>query len=109
MPDELELELEASVFTKMRYLRILEIGEVQLDEDLTYLSKQLRFLNWRSYPSQYLPSNFESPYLYRLFLRASQTKKLWNGQKVSTNNAHVENSTLIRKTNMGWMGYSSPC
>ncbi|CAK9313934.1 unnamed protein product [Citrullus colocynthis] len=48
VPDELELELEASVFTKMRYLRILEIGEVQLDEDLTYLSKQLRFLNWRS-------------------------------------------------------------
>ncbi|KAA0039322.1 TMV resistance protein N-like [Cucumis melo var. makuwa] len=76
-----EIELEGKVFEDMRSLKILEIGNVEVSGDFTHLSKQLRLLNWHSYPSQCLPLSFESRYLFQLLLPLSQTRQLWNGQK----------------------------
>ncbi|XP_031741448.1 protein SUPPRESSOR OF npr1-1, CONSTITUTIVE 1 [Cucumis sativus] len=76
-----EVKLEGKVFEDMRSLKILEIGNVEVSGDFTHLSKQLRLLNWQSYPSQCLPLRFESRYLFQLLLPLSQTRQLWNGQK----------------------------
>lgn len=86
-----EIELEGKVFEDMRSLKILEIGNVEVSGDFTHLSKQLRLLNWHSYPSQCLPLSFESRYLFQLLLPLSQTRQLWNGQKVSTYKYHIIN------------------
>ncbi|XP_038891073.1 disease resistance protein RPV1-like isoform X2 [Benincasa hispida] len=76
-----EVELEGKVFEDMTCLKILQISNVKVIGDFTHLSKQLRLLNWHSYPSECLPLRFDSRYLFQLLLPLSQTRQLWNGQK----------------------------
>lgn len=52
--EEEELALEADSFTNLTELRILEINNVQLLQDIEFLSNQLRLLNWPGYPSKRL-------------------------------------------------------
>ncbi|XP_059659415.1 disease resistance protein RUN1-like isoform X2 [Cornus florida] len=58
LPMNGELHVRADAFTKMRKLRLLKINGVQLDGCLTYLSNELRYLDWEGYPHEYLPHNF---------------------------------------------------
>ncbi|XP_059659419.1 disease resistance protein RUN1-like isoform X2 [Cornus florida] len=58
LPMNGELHVRADAFTKMRKLRLLKINGVQLDGCLTYLSNELRYLEWEGYPHEYLPHNF---------------------------------------------------
>ncbi|KAL5778632.1 hypothetical protein ACOSQ2_009369 [Xanthoceras sorbifolium] len=73
--------LDGKSFSNMRNLRLLKISNVDLSEDLQYLSDELRFLKWPEYRSSSLPLNFQPWNLFELNLCRSRIKYLWNGMK----------------------------
>ncbi|KAK3228860.1 hypothetical protein Dsin_000741 [Dipteronia sinensis] len=73
--------LDGKSFPSMSKLRLLEISNVDLSEDLIYLSNELRFLTWDGYPSNSLPSMFQGRKLFELNLCHSKIKYLWKGMK----------------------------
>ncbi|KAL5778621.1 hypothetical protein ACOSQ2_009358 [Xanthoceras sorbifolium] len=73
--------LDGKSFSSMRNLKLLKISNVDLSENLQYLSNELRFLKWPEYPLNYLPLNFQPPNLFELNLCHSRIKYLWKGVK----------------------------
>ncbi|KAK4573880.1 hypothetical protein RGQ29_031723 [Quercus rubra] len=88
--------LSAEAFSKMKNLRLLKIsseiingtmqlpkdlirGKVQLPQGLSYLSNELRFLEWHGYHLKCLPTNFQLNKLVELRMHCSGIKQLWNG------------------------------
>ena len=91
--------LSAEAFSKMKNLRLLKIsseiingtmqlpkdlirGKVQLPQGLSYLSNELRFLEWHGYHLKCLPTNFQLNKLVELRMHCSGIKQLWNGNMV---------------------------
>ncbi|XP_040995190.1 TMV resistance protein N-like [Juglans microcarpa x Juglans regia] len=82
LPFQKEENLNAETFSKMKKLRLLKIRYGQLPEDLSYLSNELRLLEWFGYPLKSFPSTFQPDKLVELRMPCSQIKQLWiNGTK----------------------------
>ncbi|KAK9995184.1 hypothetical protein SO802_024887 [Lithocarpus litseifolius] len=90
MPIEAKERLSAEAFSKMKLLRFLKIGYVhapqdriggpiQLPQGLSYLSNELRIIDWRGYPLKSLPTSFQPNKLVELRMRYSDIKQLWKG------------------------------
>ena len=90
MPIKAKERLSAEAFTKMKILRFLKIGYVhppqdliggpiQLPQGLTYLSNELRIIDWRGYPLKSMPTNFQPNKLVELRMHYSDIKQLWKG------------------------------
>ncbi|KAK0592821.1 hypothetical protein LWI29_026044 [Acer saccharum] len=75
------IHLDGKSFSGMINLRLLQINNVDLSEDLEYLSNELRYLKWHGYPSNSLPSNFRPRKLFALDLCHSRIKYLWKGME----------------------------
>ncbi|XP_024027298.1 disease resistance-like protein DSC1 [Morus notabilis] len=81
-----EIHLEPTAFRKMSNLRLPKIynsssvkkGKLDL-EDLQYLPRSLRYLEWHEYPLKYLPSNFKPKNLVDLKMPYSHLEQLWVG------------------------------
>ena len=79
--------LSAEAFLKMKKLRLLKIrneeppkdGKVKLPKSLSYLSDELRILEWHGYPFKSMPTSFEPNKLVELRMRCSRIKHLWKG------------------------------
>ena len=82
--------LSAEAFSNMKKLRLLKIhntrhskdlfrGNVQLLQGLSYLSNELRFLEWRGYHLKFLPNNFQPNKLVKLIMCYSGIRQLWKG------------------------------
>ena len=93
MPIEAKERLSAEAFSKMKNLRFLKIGYVhslqdlirgplQLPQGLSYLSNELRILDWYGYPLKSLPTSFQPNKLFELRMRYSDIKQLWKGTMV---------------------------
>ncbi|KAK0574330.1 hypothetical protein LWI29_021930 [Acer saccharum] len=65
----------------MSNLRLLKISNVDVSEDMIYLSNELRFFKWHGYPLKSLPSNFEAHKLFELNLCHSRIRYLWKDVK----------------------------
>ena len=96
--------LSAEAFSKMKNLGLLKIsseklledfingnmqlpkglnrGKVQLPQGLSYLSNELRLLEWHGYHLKCLPTNFQLNKLVELRMHCSGIKQLWNGNMV---------------------------
>ena len=96
--------LSAEAFSKMKNLRLLKIsseklpedfingtmqlpkdlirGKVQLPQGLSYLSNELRLLEWHGYHLKCLPTNFQLNKIVELRMHCSAIKQLWNGNIV---------------------------
>ncbi|KAG6738694.1 hypothetical protein POTOM_058316 [Populus tomentosa] len=72
------------VFSKMSRLRLLRIRNACFDSGPEYLSNELRFLEWRNYPSKYLPSSFQPENLVEVHLCYSNLRQLRHGNKVTS-------------------------
>ncbi|KAL4017396.1 hypothetical protein IC575_020948 [Cucumis melo] len=92
LEEEEELILKAKVFADMSELKILRINNVQLSEDIEFLSNKLTLLNWPGYPSKYLPSTFQPPSLLELHLPGSNVERLWNGTQKFKNLKEIDAS-----------------
>ncbi|XP_050279207.1 disease resistance protein Roq1-like isoform X2 [Quercus robur] len=90
MPVDKNEPLSAEVFSKMKNLRFLKIGceeplqgfyrvLVQLPKGLSYLSNELRIIDWHGYPLISMPTNFQPIKLVELRMHCSGIKKLWKG------------------------------
>ncbi|XP_008465659.3 TMV resistance protein N-like [Cucumis melo] len=79
--EEEELVLDAKSFAYMNKLKLLEINNVRVDEDIQFLSNKLGILRWNGYPSKYLPSTFQPQSLLELHLPNSKVVRLWEGRK----------------------------
>ncbi|KAF9670521.1 hypothetical protein SADUNF_Sadunf13G0077700 [Salix dunnii] len=63
-------------FSKMTKLRLLKIHNVDVTEELEYLSNELRFLEWHAYPSKSLPACFQPNELVELYMSCSSIEQL---------------------------------
>ena len=90
MPVDKNEPLSAEVFSKMKNLRFLKIGYVepqqghnrgpiQLPKGLSYLSNELRVIDWYGYPLISMPTNFQPIKLVELRMHCSGIKTLWKG------------------------------
>ncbi|XP_048320547.2 disease resistance protein RUN1 isoform X2 [Ziziphus jujuba] len=97
---EKDVKVRPTALSNMHHLRILRFFDAAFDcegkfrerlgwapcnkmylplEGIEYLSDELRYLQWDSYPSKYLPSNFNPENLFELVMRGSQLVELpWN-------------------------------
>ena len=93
--------LHVEAFSKMKNLRFLVIrnkeppkdfkkgtmklpkdfnkGKVQLPKNLSYLSDELRIIEWHGYPFKSMPTSFQPNKLVELRMRCSCIKHLWKG------------------------------
>ncbi|KAM3731588.1 hypothetical protein ACB098_12G175100 [Castanea mollissima] len=96
--------LSAEAFSKMKNLRLLKIGnekfpqdfingtmrlpkdlnrgKVQFPEGLSYLSNELRVIEWHGYHLKCLPTNFQPDKLVELRMHCSGIKQLWKGNLI---------------------------
>ncbi|KAH1083937.1 hypothetical protein J1N35_023698 [Gossypium stocksii] len=69
--------LSSDAFLKMKRLRLLKILCQTNCYDLTYLSNELRLLDWEGCPLRSLPSSFKRENLVILLLPYSNIEQLW--------------------------------
>ncbi|KAJ8759538.1 hypothetical protein K2173_007157 [Erythroxylum novogranatense] len=99
LSDIREIHLDSDAFTRMNNLRMLKVHNLQISgqiptvqlpgEGLYYLSDELRYLHWHSYPLKFLPLNFCAENLVELHLPYGNVEQLW-GQK-----QHLANLQLV--------------
>ncbi|XP_076932698.1 TMV resistance protein N-like isoform X2 [Bidens hawaiensis] len=68
---------DPTCFSKMKKLKFLRISNVHLPEGLSYLSNDLRILEWFGCSLKSLPSTFEPKHIYELEMCFSQLKTIW--------------------------------
>ncbi|BAT97014.1 hypothetical protein VIGAN_09035400 [Vigna angularis var. angularis] len=68
---------EAYAFKEMKRLRFLQLDHVQLTGDYGYLSKQLRCICWKGFPSKYIPNNFHMENAIAIDLKHSYLQLVW--------------------------------
>ncbi|XP_045788675.1 disease resistance protein RUN1-like [Trifolium pratense] len=71
--------------SKMSHLRLLIFGDIIFKGNLSYLSNELRYVEWFWYPFEYLPPCFHPNQLVELTLRHSCLKQLWKDKKYLPN------------------------
>ncbi|XP_040997410.1 TMV resistance protein N-like isoform X3 [Juglans microcarpa x Juglans regia] len=91
-PPQEELHLNSDVFSEMKNLRLLKIiGNVHLSQGLSYLSTELRVMEWHGYPLKSLPMSFRQPdKLFELSMCSSHIQQLWQGTKSLYKLEHVD-------------------
>ncbi|CAJ2636666.1 unnamed protein product [Trifolium pratense] len=67
--------------SKMSHLRLLIFGDIIFKGNLSYLSNELRYVEWFWYPFEYLPPCFHPNQLVELNLKDSSIKQLWKDKK----------------------------
>ncbi|GKB22053.1 NB-ARC domains-containing protein [Tanacetum coccineum] len=72
-------------FSIMRRLKFLRISNVCFPQGLSYLSNDLRILEWFECSLKSLPSNFKPTHMYELEMCYSQLKTLWEETLVFPN------------------------
>ncbi|KAL2319331.1 hypothetical protein Fmac_028300 [Flemingia macrophylla] len=70
--------IKAETFEKMHRLRLLQFEHVQLAGDYGSLSKKLRWICWRGFPSKYIPNNFRMDGVIAIDIKRSNLKLVWN-------------------------------
>jgi len=73
---------KADSFQKMERLRLLQLHHVQLAGNYGYLSKQLRWISWQGFPSNFLPNNFYMDHVIAIDLKHSHLRFLWKQSPV---------------------------
>nr|GEV87406.1 NB-ARC domains-containing protein [Tanacetum cinerariifolium] len=72
-------------FSIMRKLKFLRMSNVRFPQGLSYLSNDLRILEWFECSFKSLPSNFKPTHMYKLRMCYSQLKTLWEEALVFPN------------------------
>ncbi|VVA37642.1 Hypothetical predicted protein [Prunus dulcis] len=89
----------AKCFSRMKKLRLLNLANVNLSNDLEYLSDNLRSLEWAGYPSKYFPSHFNPENLLELNMCHSHIESFWTGVKLLYNLKIIKLSRSLNLVN----------
>ncbi|XP_057497448.1 disease resistance protein RPV1-like [Actinidia eriantha] len=76
-----EIVLEINALARMYELRLLQLCYVQLSGSYEEFPKKLRWLCWRGFPLESIPSDFPVESLVALDMRYSSLKQVWRGTK----------------------------
>ncbi|XP_028763086.1 TMV resistance protein N-like [Neltuma alba] len=71
------MALSAKAFENIKNLHLLQLDHVKLDGDFGYLSKELRWLCWRGFPSENLPTNLRLEKIVAIDLKWSNLTTVW--------------------------------
>ncbi|XP_057451408.1 disease resistance protein RUN1-like isoform X2 [Lotus japonicus] len=77
LPKNNDVVFETKAFKKMKRLRLLQLGHVNLTGDFEYLSKDLRWLCWHGFPLGYLPGSFCPKSSVAIDLKHSNLQLVW--------------------------------
>ncbi|XP_059631372.1 disease resistance protein RPV1-like [Cornus florida] len=77
-----EVDLQTDAFSSMGRLRLLHLNNVRLTGDYEEFPRKLRWLCWRGFPLESIPSGFPLESLVALDMRNSSLKQVWNGNKL---------------------------
>ncbi|XP_052724770.1 disease resistance protein RUN1-like [Vigna angularis] len=91
---------EADAFKEMKRLRLLQLDHVQLVGDYGYLSKELRWICWKGFPSRYIPNNFHMTNVIAIDLKHSHLQLVWKQARVLKwlKFLNLSHSKYLRKT-----------
>ncbi|XP_022642231.1 TMV resistance protein N isoform X2 [Vigna radiata var. radiata] len=64
-------------FKEMKKLRLLRLDHVQVVGDYGHISKELRWICWKGFPSKYIPNNFYMGNVIAIDLRHSHLQLVW--------------------------------
>ncbi|KAK7286726.1 hypothetical protein RJT34_21937 [Clitoria ternatea] len=64
-------------FEKMKRLRILKLNHVKIRGDYKNLSRNLRWVYWRGFPSKHIPNDFDLQNVVAINLKHSEINLLW--------------------------------
>ncbi|XP_075649786.1 TMV resistance protein N-like [Castanea sativa] len=78
-----EEHLNAESFTGMKRMRLPEIRNVQLPQDLNYLPNRLSVTKCHGYPLKSMPTSFQPTKVVELRMRCSCMEQLWKAIKRS--------------------------
>ncbi|CAJ1978734.1 unnamed protein product [Sphenostylis stenocarpa] len=73
--------VRADALSKMSYLQLLDLTDVNFSGNLNHLSNELGYLRWINYPFDCLPPSFQPEKLVELSLIGSDMKQLWKDTK----------------------------
>ncbi|XP_065617355.1 disease resistance protein RUN1 [Quercus suber] len=79
LPSHQKEQLNATSFSMMKRLRLLIIHNIHLPQGLSYLSNELRLLQWNEYPLKSLPKSFQPKKLVELIMHHSGIERLPKG------------------------------
>ncbi|KAM1661682.1 hypothetical protein TB2_004345 [Malus domestica] len=87
-------------FSKLHGLRILEFDNLIFSSCPEFLPCSLRTINWRFYPSEFLPTNFQLRFLTQLKMYGSKLVRLWEGKMDLPNLKYIDlcNSNKLMST-----------
>ncbi|XP_059653205.1 disease resistance protein RPV1-like [Cornus florida] len=77
-----EVDLQTDAFSRMHRLRLLQLNNTRLTGDYEEFPRKLRWLCWRGFPLESIPSGFHLESLVALDMRNSSLKHVWNGNKL---------------------------
>ncbi|XP_059653196.1 disease resistance protein RPV1-like isoform X2 [Cornus florida] len=77
-----EVDLQTDAFSRMHRLRILQLNNTRLTGDYEEFPRKLRWLCWRGFPLESIPSGFPLESLVALDMRNSSLRHVWNGNKL---------------------------
>ncbi|XLT83598.1 hypothetical protein S245_005407 [Arachis hypogaea] len=76
------IHLKTNAFRKMKRLRLLQLGGVQLDGDFKYLSTDLRWLSWHGCSSEYTTIGFDQGNLVAIDFKYSNLQLVWKKRQM---------------------------
>lgn len=82
LPKVEEVHWNPEAFSKMSKLKVLQFDNLIISQGPKTLPNSIRILEWRCYPSKFLPPSFQPEFLTKLSLPHSEIVQLWNGVKV---------------------------
>ncbi|XP_045788673.1 disease resistance protein RUN1-like isoform X4 [Trifolium pratense] len=85
MDQETDKLIMGETLSKMSHLRLLSLTNIIILGNLSYLSNELRYVEWNWYPFKYLPPCFHPNQLVELNLTDSSIKQLWKDKKYLPN------------------------
>ncbi|CAL2276109.1 unnamed protein product [Prunus armeniaca] len=81
LPKVEEVHWNPEAFSKMSKLKVLQFDNLIISPGPKTLPNSIRILEWRCYPSKFLPPSFQPEFLTKLSLPHSEIVQLWNGVK----------------------------
>ncbi|CAL2270487.1 unnamed protein product [Prunus armeniaca] len=84
------VQADAKCFSRMKKLRLLNLANANLSNDIEYLFDNLRSLEWVGYPSKYFPSHFNPENLLELNMCHSHIESFWTAQPLFESCQHPD-------------------
>ncbi|XP_028769704.1 TMV resistance protein N isoform X2 [Neltuma alba] len=100
MPRSNSVSFGTNAFKNMKRLRLLNLDNVQLNGEYDYLSKELRWLCWRGFLLESLPTDFNVKKIVAIDLKWSNLTKVWEKSQVleSLKTLNVSHSHYLTET-----------